>query len=56
MGLIVTIGLIFMIITTLVSFTNKKFMEEHNKDGKMGLYLLIALAIEVLFLIWMLGY
>ena len=54
MGIIVIIGLIFMIIKTFLSLTNKEFMEQHNKDGMMGGYLILALIAEIVALIWML--
>lgn len=56
MPLIVIIGLIFMIIKTFMSLINKEFMDEHNKEGMMGGYLILALIAEIIALSWMIKF
>ena len=53
MPIIVMIGLVFMIIKTFLSLTNKKLMDEHNSDGMFGGYLILALIAEIVALGWM---
>ena len=53
MGIIAILGLIYMIYRTLKSLTDKKLMDEHNKDGMFGGWLILALIAEIIGLIWM---
>ena len=50
------IGLVFMIIKTFLTFTNKEFMAEHNKDGMMGGYFILAFIAEIVALGWMIKF
>jgi len=56
MPFIVMIGLVFMIIKTFLTFTNKEFMAEHNKDGMMGGYFILAFIAEIVALGWMIKF
>ena len=48
------IGLIYMIFKTISSLSNKEFMKRHNKDGMVGGYLVLALILEIVGLIFIL--
>lgn len=56
MPFIVMIGLVFMIIKTTMSLGDKKLMDEHNKDGMFGGYLILALIAEIIGLFWMIKF
>jgi len=56
MPFIVIIGLVFIIIKTFLSLANKEFMGQHNKDGMMSGYLILALITEIVALSWMIKF
>lgn len=56
MPIIVMIGLVIMIITTIRSLANKELMEKHNDSGMFGGLLILILIAEIVGLVWMAQY
>lgn len=52
MGIFVVLALLYMIVKTFHSITDKEFMDKYNKDGMMGGSLILALIAEIIALRW----